>query len=223
MKYGVNLLDKAFATSWSSAYFRAPHRSSVNMVSKKSSRTAASKISSSAAPAASSATQTASKSAIIKSLFLPSRYQLSLFASVIQGLDAQHLRVHDTTTGKLQCEHAIGSKATVNCLDWGYYGKIHRDQHNQESSKKRKRRNETNGQESETNARDTVLAVGTSDSEISIYSVTRAAIVKVLKGAHTQGIKDFKFTDGGRAHEGWSVGGDGKFIQWDLLNGTILR
>lgn len=68
-----------------------------------------------------------------------------------------------------------------------------------------------------------MLAVGTSDSEIIIYSVTRAKIVKVLKGAHTQGIKDFKFIDGGRTQEGWSVGGDGKLIQWDLQKGTIVR
>ncbi|MCJ1271997.1 Small subunit (SSU) processome component [Lobaria immixta] len=193
------------------------------MVSKKSSRGAASKVSSSAAPASSSATQTASKSSILKSLFLPSRYQLSLFASIIQGLDSQHVRVHDTSTGKLRCEHAIGSKATINCLDWGYYGNTHRDQHVQESGKKRKRRKETNGHDVETNARDIVLAVGTSDSEINLYSVTKAKIVKVLKGPHTQGIKDFKFTVGGRTQEGWSIGGDGKFIHWDLLKGTILR
>lgn len=193
------------------------------MVSKKSSRGAASKVSSSAAPAASSATQTASKSSILKSLFLPSRYQLSLFASIIQGLDSQHLRVHDTSTGKLQCEHAIGSNATINCLDWGYYGDTHRDQHVQHSSKKRKRRKETDDHDMETNAKDVVLAVGTSDSEINIYSVTKAKIVKVLKGPHTQGIKDFKFADDGRTQEGWSVGGDGKFIQWDLLKGTVLR
>ncbi|MCJ1466611.1 Small subunit (SSU) processome component [Pseudocyphellaria aurata] len=193
------------------------------MVSKKSSRGTASKVSSSAAPASSSATQTASKSSIIKSLFLPSRYQLALFASVIQGLDSQHIRIHDTNTGKLQCEHAIGSKASINCLDWGYYGKIHRDQYFQQPNKKRKRRTETNDHDSEPNAGDVVLAVGTSDSEIEIYSVTRAKIVKVLKGAHSQGVKDFKFADDGRTQEAWSVGGDGKLIQWDVLKGTTLR
>ena len=193
------------------------------MVSKKSSRGAASKVSSSKTPASSSATQTAIKSSLIKSLFSPSRYQLSLFASIIQGLDSQHLRVHDANTGKLQCEHAIGSKATINCLDWGYYGKIHRHQHGRESSKKRKRKNETNSHDLEASARDIVLAVGMSDSEIHIYSVTKAKIVRTLTGAHTQGIKDFKFADGGRSQDGWSIGGDGKLIQWDLLKGTILR
>lgn len=189
---------------------------------RKKSQTA-SKISSSSAPAASSTTLTAHKSSILHSRFSPSRFQTPLFASVIQGLDSQHLRFHDTRTARLQCEHAIQSKATVTCLDWGYYGKIHRDQDFELLRKKRKREDLVNGKSSDVVTEDVVLAFGTSDSEINMFSPARAKIVGVLKGAHTQGIRDFKFTDGGRGQEGWSIGGEGKLIQWNLLKGTSIR
>ncbi len=80
-----------------------------------------------------------------------------------------------------------------------------------------------NGNGSNSNPGDVVLAFGTSDSEINLFSTTSAKIVGVLKGAHTKGIRDFKFTDGGRSQEGWSVGGDGKLVQWNLLKGTSIR
>lgn len=189
---------------------------------RKKSQTA-SKISSSSAPAASSTTLIAHKSSILHSRFSPSRFQTPLFASVIQGIDSQHLRFHDTRTARLQCEHAIQSKATVTCLDWGYYGKIHRDQDFELLRKKRKREDLVNGKSSDIVTEDVVLAFGTSDSEINMFSPARAKIVAVLKGAHTQGIRDFKFTDGGRGQEGWSIGGEGKLIQWNLLKGTSIR
>lgn len=80
-----------------------------------------------------------------------------------------------------------------------------------------------NGKSSDVATEDIVLAFGTSDSEINMFSPARAKIVAVLKGAHTQGIRDFKFTDGGRGQEGWSIGGEGKLIQWNLLKGTSIR
>lgn len=80
-----------------------------------------------------------------------------------------------------------------------------------------------NGKYSDVATEDVVLAFGTSNSEISMFSPARAKIVGVLKGAHTQGIRDFKFTDGGRSQEGWSIGGEGKLIQWNLLKGTSIR
>jgi len=144
---------------------------------------------------------------------------LALFASVIQGLDAQHLRIHDTLTGHLRCDHAIAPKATINSLDWGYYGGKHSalDQH--QSKKKRKRNHEVNGEA----GGDVVLAFGTSDSEIEMFSPAEGKVVGRLHGAHTQGIRDFKFTDRKDAAEGWSLGGDGKLAQWDLRTGTCTR
>lgn len=193
------------------------------MGNRKTSKAVASNVSSVANPAASSSTQAASKSSILRSSFSPSHFQLSLFASVIQGLDAQHLRIHDTNTGRLRCEHTISSKASINCLDWGYYGENHRDRHHQESKKKRKRSDLVNGHVPKDQAKNVVVALGTSDSEVHMFSPAEAKIMGSLKDAHTQGIRDFKFTDNGIHAEGWSIGGDGRLVQWDLRKDRVLR
>lgn len=191
------------------------------MVSSKRPKTQASIVSSSAALAVSATTKTAQKSSILRSLFSPSQYQLALFASVIQGLGGQHLRIHDINTGRLRCEHAITSKVTINCLDWGHYGENHPDRHHQESNKKRKRHAQSNG--SRLDHKNVVLAFGTSESEVLMFSPSESSVVGTLKGAHTQGVKDFKFVDAGVQSQGWSIGGDNKLVQWDLQSGQSLR
>ena len=193
------------------------------MVSTKTSKAKGSKASkvSTVALAASAETRTTQKSSLLKSLFSPSQFQLSLFASVIQGLDGQHLRIHDVDSGRLRCEHAITSSATINCLDWGHYGENHSDRYHQESNKKRKRSAQANG--SFANNINLVLAFGTSDSEILMLSPAESKIVGNLNGEHTQGVRDFKFVDAGANGEGWSVGGDGKIVQWDLRKRQSLR
>ena len=180
------------------------------------SRASVSKISAAAAPASSATTKFTSKSSILRSSFAPSSFQLALFASVIQGFDSQQLRFHDTITGRLRCEHAIAPKVTVSCLDWGFYGKEYGERHHKDLKKKRKRTKQANGVISTDDAQDVVLAFGTSDSIIHLYSPTKAKVVGLLKEVHTQGIRDFRFVDGGRRSEGWSVGGDGKLVHWDL-------
>ena len=188
------------------------------------SRSAASKISSAAALASSSTTQTASKSSILRSLFCPSELQLSLFASVIQGLDSQHLRIHDTSTGRLRFpEYPIASKSTINCLAWGFYGENYRDRHHPESKKKRKRSEQANGSRSDEPAGDAVIAFGTSESKVYMYSATEGKVVAILEGGHTQGIKDFKFSSAEMPGEGWSIGGDGKVVRWNLQKGIVIR
>lgn len=193
------------------------------MGNKKAPKTVASKVSSVANPAASSNTQTASKSSILRSSFSPSHFQLFLFASVIQGLDAQHLRIHDTKSGRLRCDHTINSKASITCLDWGYYGENHRDRHHQESKKKRKRSDLVNGDAPKDQIGNVVVALGTSDSEVQMFSPAEAKTVGYLREAHTQGIRDFKFAHNGIHAEGWSIGGDGRLVQWDLKKNRILR
>ena len=191
------------------------------MVRNKRSKAIASKISSTADLAASSNTQVAKKSSLLQTAFPPSHYELHWFASVIQVFDSQHLRIHDSATGRLCCDHAITSGATITCLDWGSFGK---GQSGKEvPSKKRKRDTVVNGLEREKKT-DVVLAYGTSDSEIKFYSPAKAGIVGALEGVHTQGIKVFRFSSGqGKPAQGWSVGGDGKLVQWDIQKGSPIR
>ena len=184
------------------------------MVSSKVSRGRSSKVSSSIASAATSTTQ---KSSVLQSRFAPSDFQLSLFASTIQSFEGQRLRIHNTITGRLHCEHSINSKATINCLDWGRYGEVHNERRQQESRKKRKRSEDANG--FLLDPRDVVVAFGTSESEIHLFSPSESKIVHVLRGEHTQGVRDFRFAGSGSELKGWSVGGDGKIVQWDLRTG----
>ncbi|KAF7588069.1 Small subunit (SSU) processome component [Aspergillus hancockii] len=189
---------------------------------KKTSRPPASKTSSAASPAVSGLTYTGSKSSILKASFAPSEYQLALFASVIQGLDAQHLRIHDTNTGRLQCEHVLGPKETVTSLDWGYYPGRQKDR-DQQSKKKRKRHSDVNGAPDGLDQGDVVVAFGTSASDIRMYSPTEDKIIGTLVGGHNDGVRDFKFTLNKPTQEGWSVGGDNKLVQWDLRTGKSIK
>ncbi|KAJ5101643.1 Small-subunit processome Utp12 [Penicillium alfredii] len=174
-----------------------------------------------AASPASALTQSGSKSSVLRAAFSPSEYQLALFASVIQGLDAQHIRIHETTTGRLQCEHALGPKETVTSLDWGYYGGASKNR--DQSKKKRKRGSDVNGAVDGLDQGDVVVAFGTSTSEIRMYSPAEDKVVGTLSGVHEKGIKDFKFTADRPAQEAWSIGGDNKIVQWDLRSGQSIR
>ncbi|PYH96233.1 NUC189-domain-containing protein [Aspergillus ellipticus CBS 707.79] len=187
---------------------------------KKASRPPASKTSSAASPATSGHTYTGNKSSILKASFAPSEYQLALFASVIQGLDAQHIRIHDTNTGHLQCEHVLGPKETVTSLDWGYYPSKQKDR-DQQAKKKRKRHSDVNGDGFDQG--DVVVAFGTNASEIRMYSPVENKIVGTLAGVHDKGIRDFKFTSSRPGQEGWSIGGDNTLVRWDLLTGQSSR
>ena len=191
------------------------------MVSTKVSRGHPSKVSSTAAPAATSTAITSQKSSILRSRFAPSEFQLSLFASVIQSFVGQQIRIHDTITGRLRCEHTINGKATINCLDWGHNCENHSEHPPLESKKKRKRRERDNA--SQPDSKDVVLAFGTSDSEIQLFSPSESKIVRVLREAHTQGVRDFRFIDSGYNGKGWSVGGDGRIVQWNIQAGQPIR
>ncbi|MCJ1402676.1 Small subunit (SSU) processome component [Xylographa trunciseda] len=191
------------------------------MVSKKAAGQAASKTSSNAAPATSSSRKSATNSSILHSAFSPSRFQLSLFASVIQGFDSQQLRIHDTTTGRLNCSEAPkGPKTRINCLEWGRYGSADQ-KHLQESlSKKRKRLDKFNGSSEH---HQIVVAVGTSLGDIQIFSPAEGQFVKILTDQHAQGIRDFKFVDDGLSSQGWSLGDDSKLVQWNLKTGIAIK
>ena len=180
-------------------------------------KTKTSNISSAADPNFTAKTGNHAQSSILRSSFAPSRFQLSLFASVIQGLDSEHLRIHDTHTGQLRCNHAIGPSASVTCVDWGYHGRKKPHDSSLEGGKKRKRSvyAQVTGE--------VVVAFGTSRSEIYLYSPAEAKIVNVLKDGHTHGIKDFKFAHDGLEHQAWSAGGDSRLVQWNIKNNTQTR
>ncbi|KAL1864971.1 Small subunit (SSU) processome component [Paecilomyces lecythidis] len=193
------------------------------MGNKKASRPAVSKTSSAASPAVSGGTQLGNRSAILRAVFSPSEYQLALFASVIQGLDGQHLRIHDTNTGRLQCDHAAAPKETITSLDWGYYYGDRQRPREQQSKKKRKRSSGVNGAVDGLDKGDAVVAFGTSTSDIRMYSPSEDKVVGTLSGIHENGIRDFKFTAKRPGLEGWSIGGDNKLVQWDLRTGQSIR
>ncbi|KIW13963.1 hypothetical protein PV08_06744 [Exophiala spinifera] len=177
------------------------------MSRKSSSRTATKP--SSAGTAVSSVSATSQKSSVLKSSFAPSQLQLRLFASVIQSFDSQQLRIHDTTTGRLRCQHETKPGSRITCLEWGYYGR------DQKQQKKRKR-----GQE---NAEGAVVAYGTSTSEICMFSPAEGKVVGTLSGGHERPIAAFKFSPSTSYQEAWSVGEDANLIQWDLTKGRPLR
>lgn len=80
-----------------------------------------------------------------------------------------------------------------------------------------------NGAASHNSSLGTVIAFGTTDSEIYLFSPAESKVLRILGDVHTHGIKDFKFKDYGLHGEGWSVGGDGKLVQWDLNKGKSIR
>lgn len=207
--------QKKFLDNFS--FVTTPRRtSSTSVMGRTSLRSAPSRTSSAGAPAASAMSATGNKSAVLRAAFSLSEYQLALFASVIQGLDAQHLRVHDVSSGRLQCDYAAYPRETITSLDWGYYG-YDRDEH---LRKKRKRNSAVNGETGDETA--AVVAFGTSSSEIRMYSPAQGKVVGTLSGVHERGISDFKFT-APDALDGWSIGDDGKLVQWDLQAGRGIR
>ncbi len=181
---------------------------------RKSSSVAVSKNSSASAPAMSSTKASSQRSSVLKSAFAPSQLQLRLFASVIQSFDSQQLRIHDTTTGRLRCQHETRPGTKINCLEWGYYGASYREQHSSTPKKKRKREQDPN--------EGAVVAYGTNTAEICIFSPSEGKTVQTLHGGHERSVLDFKFsrTD---YQEGWSIGDDGKLVQWDLIKDQPIR
>lgn len=179
-------------------------------MSRKSNTAATSKVSASSALTTNSS---ANKLSILKSAFAPSYLQLHLFASVIQSFDSQLLRIHDTSNNHLRQQHSTPHGTNVTCLDWGYYGQAYRESR---SSSKKKRKRDGSVQEN------VVVAYGTSQREICMYSPPEGKVVGTLRGGHEKDIRDFKFSQ----HDGlqaWSLSSDGKLVQWDLMNDRPVR
>ncbi|EXJ77003.1 hypothetical protein A1O3_10160 [Capronia epimyces CBS 606.96] len=183
---------------------------------RKSSSTAVTKPSSASAsaPAGSSGNSSTQKSSVLRSAFTPSSFQLHLFASVIQSFNSHQLRIHDTDTGRLRCQHETTSGSRITCLEWGYYGVAFREQHQSSPTKKRKR--------DQNNVTGAVIAYGTNTSEVCMFSPAEGKVVGILSGVHERGVKDFKFSPSDYM-EAWSIGGDGRLVQWDLSTNQPKR
>jgi len=138
---------------------------------------------------------------------------------VIQGLDSQQLRIHDISTGRLKYEHSLDG-ARISCLDWGYYGATGGEER---APAKKRRKNSAGDVEAEADAADGVVAIGTSGDNIQLFSPGKSRVVAILSGSHAEGVRDFKFVDYGLLHKAWSLGGDGKLVEWNLQDSTAMR
>ena len=177
---------------------------------KKASATSAKKSTSTATASTSTSSH---KSSILRSAFAPSKFQLRLFASVIQSFESQQLRVHDTTTSRLRSQHPTEPGATIHCLAWGRYTRLDAGQSSQASQKKKRKR----GADSE----DVIVAYGTNQSKICMFSPTEGKLVGKLGGVHERGVEACTFSRDEQSI--WSIGGDSKLVQWDLKTDNAVR
>ncbi|EPS36533.1 hypothetical protein H072_9929 [Dactylellina haptotyla CBS 200.50] len=162
-------------------------------------------------------------SPILKSAFAPSWSKLSLFSSVLRGLDAQRLRCHDTTSARLQCEYIFDKNIEVNSLSWGSLADSDKDR----KKKKRKRASDASAvvdddEEPTHDGAQVVIAATSNTGKIFLYSPVQAEIVKTLEGGHVGPVTDFQFVDSGKGVRAWSCGGN-KLVEWDVKKGASIR
>jgi len=150
-----------------------------------------------------------SSSALTVSAFSPPALRLSLFASVVHGLDAYHLRIHDTNTGRLRCEHIFEKGVSINSLSWGSL-----PSKDKKSAKKKRKRLSNGTAATEDETKNAVVAAATNRGTVILFSPSEGAVVGVLEGEHIAAVKYFIFSEeGGR---GWSCGVDAKLVEWDI-------
>ena len=121
--------------------------------------------------------------------------------------------MHDTTTSRLRSQHPAEPGAKINCLAWGCYSKSNSGQLSQSIQHKKRKR----GSESE----DVVVAYGTNQSKICLFSPTEGKLVGKLGGVHERGIEACTFSRDQQFV--WSIGGDSKLVQWDLQTDSAVR
>ena len=155
---------------------------------------------------------------ILASAFPPSPLQLSLFASVILGLDAQRLRIHDTITNRLRCELTLDKGVAVNHLSWGEIPD------SEETTKKHKRkRTEVNG-EGKRNTGVAVVAVSASRGGILLVGPLEGVVLgKLASAGHSGEVRQFVFSGKKLPSRGWSIGSDKRLIEWDIKRKVATR
>ena len=158
---------------------------------------------------------------VLHCAYLPPQYFQPLFASVYHGIGSQHVRVHDIHSKRVLCDHSTSSTTSITCLEWGRHRSNSREEHSEPFRKKRKiytSLDHPKAQEDEV-----VVAYGTNESKIYLLSPAEGRVVATLEGAHTFGIKDFKFSPADDCQTGWSLGGDGNLVQWNLQKVVNIR
>ncbi|KAF8427457.1 Dip2/Utp12 family-domain-containing protein [Tirmania nivea] len=158
-------------------------------------------------------------SSILLSSFSPSHLRISLFASTVLGLDAQRLRIHDTTTGRLRCEYVFDKGTVCNSIAWSTLTDDLED--DRKTKKKKRKRTSTASKDSAEHGGTAVLALGMNKGNILLYSPTEGSLVGSLDSVHIGEVTSFKFSD--NQGRGWSCGTDGKLVEWDLRRKTTLR
>ncbi|RPB05343.1 NUC189-domain-containing protein [Choiromyces venosus 120613-1] len=170
-----------------------------------------------APPSMSEAINSSSAQNILVSAF-SSSLQLPYFASVILGLDAQRLRIHDTVTNKLRCELTLDKGVAVNHLTWGEIPNP------EETTKNHKRkRTEANG-EGGRNTNIGVVAASTSRGGILLVNPLEGTIQgKLTSSGHSGEVRQFIFSGKKLPSRGWSVGSDKRLIEWDIKRKVAMR
>ncbi|KAK6345436.1 Small subunit (SSU) processome component [Orbilia javanica] len=168
-------------------------------------------------------TSISTASPILKSAFSPSWSKLSLFSSVLRGLDAHRLRCHDITSGRLQCEHIFEKSVEINSLSWGSLVEAESDR----KKKKRKRASDADAvvdddEDAQQNAGEVVVAATGSNGKVYLYSPVQAEIVKTLDGGHIGPVTDFQFVESTKGVRAWSCGGN-RLVEWDVKKGSSIR
>lgn len=161
---------------------------------------------------------TSTSSTLLTSAFSPPYLHLGLFASTILGLDAHRLRIHDTTTARLRCEHTFEKGVSVNSLAWGSLPAV---DDRKGAKKKRKRVSATNGEDPA--GLTAIVAIATSKGTVLLFSPSEGAVVGTLEGGHIGEVRQFVFSGEAEEGKGWSCGVDGKLVEWDLRRKISMR
>ncbi|KAF3922160.1 hypothetical protein ABW21_db0202727 [Orbilia brochopaga] len=170
-------------------------------------------------------TSLSTASPILQSAFAPSWSRLSLFTSVLRGLDAQRLRCHDTATSRLQCEHVFDKNVEITSLSWG---SLAEQDSSKKQKKKRKRASDANdtivadGDGNDSDGAQVVVAATSNTGKIFLYSPVQAEVVKTLEGGHIGPVTDFQFAESAKGVRAWSCGGN-KLVEWDVKKGAPIR
>jgi U3 small nucleolar RNA-associated protein 5 len=149
------------------------------------------------------------------SAFSPPALRLSLFASVVHGLDACRLRVHDIATSSLRCEHVFEKGVSVNSLSWGSL-----PPKDKKGARKKRKRAPNGAAAGDEDVKSAVVAAATNRGTVILFSPSEGAVVGVLEGEHIGAVRFFMFAEEGR---GWSCGVDKKLVGWDIEQKFSLR